>query len=341
MPKILVNNEIQTSSGLYKKIVTPGDKELRQASRKLDVYQKEVLNVVVKYAKDIVKSRKIENQVPHPPFLMMHGGAGSGKSTVIRLVAQWAQRILQQEGQDVDSPCVVITAFCGTAAANVDGQTLHSSFGFNFSNDHNSLPDKSRDKRRAILKYLKLVIIDEVSMVKADMLMQLDLRLQEIKEQVGVPFGGVGVLVFGDLMQLPPCMGRYVFDEPANPDFLITHKINPRWMLFKSILLEENHRQGDDKSFAELLNRFRIKIHTEEDLETLRTRVRNSSHQDLKKVGLYITAKREPCDKINTKYINSLDGTPLTLKAVHHHPTRPKYKPMIDNKDKTIGGTGF
>ena len=53
---------------------------------------------------------------------MMSGGAGAGKSTVIKLVAQWVQRILQQEGQDVDFPCVIITSFCGTAAANVDGQ---------------------------------------------------------------------------------------------------------------------------------------------------------------------------------------------------------------------------
>ena len=102
---------------------------------------------------------------------------------------QWFQRIVQQEGQDVECPCVVITSFCGTAASKVDGQTLHSSFGFSFDNKHNSLPDKSRDMRRATLKYLKLVIIDEVSMVKADMLMQLDLRLQEITEKIGVPFG--------------------------------------------------------------------------------------------------------------------------------------------------------
>ena len=336
-----LSSENQTSSGLYKRIKIPGDRDLRRETRKLDVHQREVLDIVVKYAKDIVKSRHNSNKVPDPPFMMMHGGAGSGKSTVIRLIAQWAQKILIQDGQDVDCPCVVITAFCGTAAANVDGQTLHSSFGFSFNNDHNSLPDRSRDKRRAILRHLKLVIIDEISMVKADMLLQLDLRLQEIKERVGVPFGGVGVLVFGDLMQLPPCMGRYVFDEPANENFLITHKINPRWRMFKAIILEENHRQGEDKSFADLLNRLRIKEYTDEDLKTLKKRVRPKNHQDIKTAGLYITAKREPCDKINMKYISGLEGSPLKLKAVHHHPTRKNFKPFIEEKDKTIGGTGF
>ena len=115
---------------------------------------------------------------------MMSGGAGAGKSTVIKLVAQWVQRILQQEGLDVDFPCVIITSFCGTAAANVDGQTLHSAFGFSFSTQHRSLHDKARDLRREVLKYLKLVIIDEVSMVDSGMLYKLDMRLQEITQKL-------------------------------------------------------------------------------------------------------------------------------------------------------------
>ena len=330
---LLLQSETRSSSSLYKKIEIPGDGELREATRKLDCYQKEVLNVVLKYAKDIVKARNPHNKLPVPPLFMMHGGAGAGKSTVIRLTAQWFQRIVQQEGQDVDCPCVVIAAFCGTAASNVDGQTLHSSFGFSYDNKHNSLPDKSRDMRKAILKYLKLVIIDEVSMVKADMLMQLDLRLQEITEKIGVPFGGIGVLVFGDLMQLPPCLGRPVFSEPLNKDFQITHRINPRWRMFQSILLEKNHRQGNDRTYAELLNRLRIKEHTEADLDTLRGRVRPNGHSDIQGAGLYITAIRKTCDMMNEKYISKLKGLPLQLKAIHHHPTQVDYKPKIDPKN--------
>ena len=64
------------------------------------------------------------------------------------------------------------------------------------------------------MKNLKVVIIDEISMVKVDMLYQLDLRLQEITEKVGIPFGGVSIFAFGDMMQLKPCMGRYICDDP-------------------------------------------------------------------------------------------------------------------------------
>ena len=79
--------------------------------------------------------------------------------------------------------------------------------------------------KRSSLKYVKLIIIDEISMVKSDMLYQLDLRLQEITEKVGVPFGGIGIIAFGDLMQLSPTIGRYIFQDPANPDFEITNTL--------------------------------------------------------------------------------------------------------------------
>ena len=338
---LLLRKDKPPSGGLYKKIEIPSYDELRKVTRSLDKHQREVLDIAIKYAKDLVKCRNHRNKPPQPPYLMMHGGAGSGKSTVIRVITQWVQKILQQEGQSPDCPNVVVTAFCGTAAANVEGQTLNSSFGFSFDNKHNALGNKSRDMRRAILKYLKLVIIDEISMVKADMLYQLDLRLQEIAEKMDIPFGGIGVLVFGDLMQLPPVQGRYVFDVPSNKEFFITHGLTPRWEMFQPILLEENHRQGSDRSYADLLNRIRIKQYTNEDIKILRERIRTSSHEDIKNAGLHITARRDPCDKINQRYIAKLKGDSLKLKAVHHHPINPNYKPSINKKDQTIAETGF
>ena len=131
---------------------------------------------------------------------MVHGGAGAGKLTVIKVLAQWMQKTLQKEGDEVECPCVIKTAFTGTAASNIEGQTLHASFGFAFDNKHYSLSDKSRDQKKAALKNLKVVIIDEVSMMKSDMLYQLDLRLQEITGRIGIPFGGIAIFTFGDMM---------------------------------------------------------------------------------------------------------------------------------------------
>ena len=272
---------------------------------------------------------------------MVHGGAGAGKSSVIDVLAPWAQKILQQEGDDIENPCVIKAAFTGTAASNIDGQTLHGSFGFPYDNKHYSLSDKMRDQKRAAMKNLKLVIIDEISMVKVDMLYQLDLRLQEITEKVGSLFGGLSVIVFGDMMQLKPCMGRYICEEPQNPEFRTTHAIEPRWMMFKPILLETNHRQGKDKQYAELLNRIRVGQHTKEDLAMLGTRVRPKDHEDLKSANLYIVCKRKECAEINTTNINSLDGELFIIEAKHHHATQAKYKPKIDSRDGTVGSTSF
>ena len=102
-------------------------------------------------------------------------------------------------------------------------------------------------------------------MVKADMLYQLDLKLQELKERVGIPFGGVSVLLFGDMLQLRPVLGAFAFEKPHNPEFHATYELQNRWEMFKVINLEENHRQGKDREYAETLNRIRIGAMTEDE----------------------------------------------------------------------------
>ena len=191
------------------------------------------------------------------------------------------------------------------------------------------------------MRNLKLLIIDEVSMVKADLLYQLDLRLQEVKEKVGTPFGGVGILAFGDLMQLAPTIGRYIFQEPANPDFHITHQLENRWQLFSSVLLERNHRQGKDKQYADLLNRLRVGEQTAEDLELLATRIRKANHKELRKVEIHIGCKRKEVAERNLKYIIKMPGKPTVIYANHHHPTQKSFKPRISKKDGVIGTTSF
>ena len=133
---------------------------LMEKTRKLDYYQKKVVEIGIRYAKSVVKSLKTKNPLSDVPKLMVHGGAGSGKSTVINILKQWIQLILQTSGDNPDCPYVFITAPTGTAAANIKGQTLHSAFGFNFGNEHFSLSDKKRDEKRSQLHNLKAVIID-------------------------------------------------------------------------------------------------------------------------------------------------------------------------------------
>ena len=134
----------------------------------MDSDQRLVLSLILKYAAQIKISRKKPSQI-QPPLLIVQGGAGAGKSMLISTIGQWFEKTLRQSGDDPQKPYILITAFTGCAAAYVDGMTLHSAFNFHFGNEYLSLGDKARDEKREFLKNLRLVIIDEFSMIKADM----------------------------------------------------------------------------------------------------------------------------------------------------------------------------
>ena len=150
-------SEEKLIKSIYRKVEIQSKDVLKQKTRNLDKFQRHVVNIGVKFAKDVVKSRNGFLKPPESPLLMVHGGAGAGKSTVIDVLAQWVELILQKEGDDLNSPCVLTCAPTGTAAANIEGQTLHSSFNFSYDGKSYSLTDKSRDQRREILKNLKMV----------------------------------------------------------------------------------------------------------------------------------------------------------------------------------------
>ena len=134
---------------------------------------------------------------------MVHGGAGSGKSKVINSLYNMLTDMLRQPGDDPNCPYVVLSSFTGAASANINGQPLHSLFSFKFGTTFLSMSEKQRADKRLLFKNLKFVIVDEISMVSADLFYNLDLRLREIT-MVDAVFGGISVFVFGDLYQLQP-----------------------------------------------------------------------------------------------------------------------------------------
>ena len=103
--------------------------------------------------------------------------------------------------------------------------------------------------------------------MKADILYRIHLRLSEIKRSSQY-FGGVLVILFGDPAQLKPVHGSYIFAAPNCPDYKLAYGdgTDSLWRSFSVINLEENHRQGDDKTYGDLLNRVRTGDHTEEDI---------------------------------------------------------------------------
>ena len=304
---------------------------LKEKSRKLDFFQRKVIECGIRFARRVVKAIKVKNQAPNPPKMMIHGGAGCGKSTVINVLKQWMHLILQQPGDDPDCPYVLVCAPTGTAASNIRGQTLHIAFGFSFSNQHFSLSDKQRDKKRFLLQHLKIVIVDEISMMKSDQLFQLDMRLREVTQKKDKIFGNVSLFFFGDIMQLKPCQGRYIFQPPVCEDYQLSYSLGKHWQSFGVITLEENHRQEDDHEYAEMLNRIRVGKQTEEDFKRLQDRVRPENHPDL--LGaMFISCKNKEVARLNMKRLDELEGSLFVFEAVNVHPTIKDFKPMIDKK---------
>ena len=169
----------KSNQSFFKKIELLDLSKLSNETRKLDPDQRQVIDIGVHYAQNVRKSQFNKHCKPIPPQIVVHGGAGCGKSFVINMMTQWQEHILRTFGDDPNHPYILKCAFTGTAASIIEGQTLHHAFSFSFGNEFFSFADKVRDDRRRLLKNLKILVIDEFSMVKSDMLYQLDLRLKE------------------------------------------------------------------------------------------------------------------------------------------------------------------
>ncbi|XP_076744837.1 ATP-dependent DNA helicase PIF1-like [Maylandia zebra] len=200
---------------------------------------------------------------PDPFFFYINGGAGTGKSHLIKCIHSEASKILSRlpanaEEADISNPTVLLTSFTGTAAFSINGSTLHSLL---------KLPRSLKppiqglgnqlDEIRSELMNAEIIVIDEISMVSKPLFAYVDARLKQIKGTQR-PFGGMSVLAVGDFYQLPPVRQSKplcVYD-PEQIDLWQEH--------FQMITLTEIMRQKDDVAFAEMLNRIRVKEKTDE-----------------------------------------------------------------------------
>ena len=151
-----------------------------------------------------------------PLHIFITGGAGVGKSMVLQCVYQGLLRLLaKKEGQNPEAPRIIIAAPTGKAAYLVGGNTIHSLLKIlpSRGNEYIPLADEHKDSLRIKFKNLNTIIIDEVSMVGNNMLSFIHQRLQEIMQCYHKLFGGLNVILFGDLFQLRPVMDGWIFEE--------------------------------------------------------------------------------------------------------------------------------
>ena len=243
--------------------------------------------------------------------LFITGGAGVGKSVVIRVLYQALNRHLCSNiGQNPEDIRIAVCAYTGLAAYNVQGSTLHSTFCVepNKKLKYKQLSDDKRNTLRTKYRNLSVLIVDEVSMVGNGMLNILHHRLQEIKCNYNQPFGGVHIILVGDLFQLRPVGDSWIFaDLKEGYTSLATNLWQTHFSVYE---LTEIMRQKDDHTFAELLNRVREGNQTEEEIALLKTRSvsRDTERYESLKDALHLFPCNEDVDDHNDS-VHSLATT--------------------------------
>jgi ATP-dependent DNA helicase PIF1 len=238
--------------------------------------------------------------------LFITGKAGTGKSTLLDYFCRTTRK----------QP--VVLAPTGVAALNVKGQTIHSFFNFYVDVTPEKIRKKKAKPRNAKLyKKLKTIIIDEVSMVRADLLDCVDVFLRLYGPDPASPFGGVQMVFVGDLYQLPPVVTsqeREIFrGHYATPYFFSAQALEGTEL--EIIELEKVYRQKD-QDFIDLLNKIRNNSIDENDLARLNGRLSKKTETGGSDFPITLTTTNAIADAINAQHLVALKGKPLRSEAV-------------------------
>jgi hypothetical protein len=238
--------------------------------------------------------------------LFITGKAGTGKSTLLAHFCSTTEK----------HP--VVLAPTGVAALNVGGQTIHRFFRFPIDITPQSVGDKRRKPRgdkRELYRKLRTLIIDEVSMLRADLLDCIDGFLRLYGPKVGAPFGGVQMIFVGDLYQLPPVVGaseNAIFtDHYTTPYFFSAHALKDAPP--ELIELETVYRQKDPR-FVDLLNSIRNNSVEEAGIALLNQRV-GAALPSSAGFAITLTSTNRRADEINEAQLAQLSGKSFTAEA--------------------------
>lgn len=301
-PKIDKNHEIIDSKKFkWNKPDPISDDDLKAEMIKLNSKQREV-------AMHVLNSFKTGDNLPLKIFIS--GQAGTGKSVLIKVLYQLITRYFNNENRgeiNLDDEVVLLTASTGIAAHLIGGNTLHSAFKI-MPKIHRISPDITntiRSKPRRV----KLIIVDEASMVGASLLNQLNERLKLLSGK-NIDFGGLSVIFVGDLMQLPPVMDRPIFAVDGKKELSRLIRCSPIWKEFKLLELIEVMRQKDDLEFAIALNNLAYGKLTQQNIELLESRVvkRTDVEKQVPINCLRLFSTNKEVDRYNEERIDEVPG---------------------------------
>jgi hypothetical protein len=253
--------------------------------------------------------------------LFLTGKAGTGKTTFLKHIKENGVKN------------TVVVAPTGVAAINAGGTTIHSFFQLPFTpfipvstgygasdtiSDKHSLIGRLRltNDRKEVMQKLELLIIDEISMVRCDVLDAIDTVLRHVRSQYAAPFGGVQVLLIGDMYQLPPVVKseEWLLLDPyyKSEYFFNSHVIELQQPVY--IELDKIYRQNDG-AFVQVLNQVRNNEMDQESYQLLHTRYLPAFYPAREENYITLTTHNSKADAINFKALNELDGKVFSFDA--------------------------
>lgn len=255
--------------------------------------------------------------------LFLTGKAGTGKTTFLKYIREHTFKKL------------AVVAPTGVAAINAGGVTIHSFFQLPFGtfiahqpsgwnavdsgvyNTHQLLAKlRIHKKKRDLIRELDLLIIDEVSMVRADVLDAVDMVLRHVRRRHHEPFGGLQMVYIGDLFQLPPVVKneewQLMRQTYEGPFFFHAQAIGERPPVY--LELTKIYRQ-EDPAFISLLNNIRNNCCEPEDLEDLEAYYQPDFIPDKEDGFITLTSHNYLADRINERELNKLPGKKMLLRA--------------------------
>jgi hypothetical protein len=272
------------------------------------MFETDSSNSIFKLAADFV------NNTSRHVFLT--GKAGTGKTTFLKYIKENTHKN------------VVVVAPTGVAAINAGGVTMHSFFqlpfgpyipgtksGFSIAGD--DITDKHslftnirfNSNKRDLLLELELLIIDEISMVRSDMLDAMDAILRHFRKKPHLPFGGVQVLFIGDMFQLPPVIANNeweILQEYYESPFFFSAKViaesPPLYIELKKI-----YRQNEQQ-FIDVLNKVRTNRLTQQDFDLLNSRYIPEFIPNKEDKYITLSTHNKKADAINYEQLSKLKG---------------------------------
>ena len=168
---------------------------------------------------------------------------------MVKTIYQAISKELLYHSKEPDKPCVLLLGPTGISAINIGGITIHSGVGIKPGVKLLGLSDKMKACLRNKLSGIKMVIIDEFSMVSSDLLFKINARLLEIFMcSTATEFAGLTVVLVADLLQLPPVMGKPVYATANGYDLLERRLSLNLWRMFQfAKLIEVMRQRGDNR----------------------------------------------------------------------------------------------